>query len=99
MHISALAFHFRWSLRSGSSFSSFGRGKFACECNFFGKHTCVIPLVQEYVKEEYAVHFDTAIYTFHFQLFTTHMFWVYARMFLQEREWKSYAYAFGFESA
>jgi hypothetical protein len=30
-------------------------------------------LVQEHVKEGYAVHFITATYTFHFQLFSTHM--------------------------
>jgi hypothetical protein len=30
-------------------------------------------LVQEHVKEGYAVHFVTATYTFHFQLFSTHM--------------------------
>jgi hypothetical protein len=56
-------------------------------------------LIQEHAKEGYAVHFVTAIYTFHFQLFSTHMLWVYARMFIQERELKNYAYAFGFESA
>jgi hypothetical protein len=56
-------------------------------------------LIQEHVKEEYAVHFVTAIYTFHFQLFSTHMLWVYAHMFIQERELKNYAHAFGFESA
>jgi hypothetical protein len=51
MCISALAFYFCRSLRSGSSLSSFGRGKFACECKFFGKHTCVITLIQEQFLE------------------------------------------------
>jgi hypothetical protein len=56
-------------------------------------------LIQEHVKEEYAVHFITAIYTFHFQLFSTHMLWVYARMFVHERELKNFAHAFDFQSA
>jgi hypothetical protein len=36
---------------------------------------------------------------FHFQLFSTHMLWVYARMFIQERELKNFAHAFDFQSA
>ena len=56
-------------------------------------------LVQELVREGYVVHVFIATYTLHFQLFSTHMLWVYARMFIQEKELKNYAYAFGFESA
>ena len=62
-------------------------------------HTCVIPPRQEHVKEGYVFHFITATYTFQFQLFSSHIFWVYARMFIQERELKNYAYAFGFVNA
>jgi hypothetical protein len=56
-------------------------------------------LIQEHVKEEYAVHVFTATHTFHFQLFITHMLWVYARMFVHERELKNFAHAFDFQSA
>jgi hypothetical protein len=56
-------------------------------------------LIQELVREGYAVHVFTATPTFHFQLFSTHMLWVYARMFVHERELKNFAHAFDFQSA
>jgi hypothetical protein len=62
-------------------------------------HSCVIPLRQKDVKGGYAVHFVTAIYIFHIQLLSTHMFRVYVLMFILEGELKSYAHAFGFVSA
>jgi hypothetical protein len=56
-------------------------------------------LIQEYVKEEHAVHVLTATHTFHYQLFITHMLWVYARMFVHERELKIFAHACDFQGA
>jgi hypothetical protein len=56
-------------------------------------------LIQEHVKEEYVVHCVTAIYIFPFQLVITHMLWVSARMFIQEKELRNYAHAFEFQSA